>query len=719
MRSFVKSAVMLVSIAASAASAFAQNYPLPAAVPDPPAICTGCPGNNVSGEANADKPTYPYDTPLSLHTGRFVDSSSTSTVGDIGMRTVRSGIVRVAGNRLYLQLNAAVGAYTLDTFFSSKLKLPMVDVNTVDTGQSYGASRNPFEKLAKPDRFFYPESPLSTWTTPIVDSGIVIVDLDADDRGDLYLGTANFGWGIVSDPGDADGSHLPSVVQVAGDTNLVALLSIHNGSTYHVYHSNTSNVATLYDVTTAASPVFTTTRSGTANAFTAWSKYEAGGRVALRNNDGHVRVYTYADLVSGAAPLADLTPTAGRFFADLSFDDDGILWLAESTNSSAVNVLWKATPSGGSYTTATFDVYGTTFRPSRIHAANGYIAVTGRGSASSNDYDVRLLQVVGGSPVLEETDGFFGKYYHRAPLGYAQPTFTSPPSARIVVQGGKTYLFYSAVGLGDVYEISDATRITSMAPLSGDPSGGTAVSIYGTGFLPTSTATFDGIAASTTFVSPTQLTAIAPPHAMASVYVVVDAMTAPKQYTYEFNAPANVAATATSTSTVSLTWSAVPGATRYEVSRLNSAIGPTWTPIGIVTGTSHSDSGRVAEKTYLYRVRAGDATSFSSKDGRDAVTMMSDEYTTITAGSPILAAQLTTLRTRVNGVRSVAVLTIPSYTDPTPTIIRAVHLTELRTRLTEARTALGLATPAFTDAGLAAGTAVKAVHLQELIDLMR
>jgi hypothetical protein len=46
----------------------------------------------------------------------------------------------------------------------------------------------------------------------------------------------------------------------------------------------------------------------------------------------------------------------------------------------------------------------------------------------------------------------------------------------------------TAWGLGDVYEISDAPRITSMTPLSGDPAGGTNVSIYGTGFSPTSTA---------------------------------------------------------------------------------------------------------------------------------------------------------------------------------------------------------------------------------------
>ena len=719
MRTFWKSASLLLSIAVPVTSATAQNYPMPAAVQDPPAICTGCPGINSVGEPNADKPTASYDTPVSLHTGRFVDSSDTRNFQLV--RTIRSAKVRVAPsarNRIYLALGGAVGAYTLDTFFSGKLAQPMVAVNTV-FGSAPG--RTVFEKLAKPDRYFYAESGQSGWSTPHFDVQDVLFDFDTDDRDNLYLATA-FGWGIASDPGGADGSHLPFVAQVTADNDAINLLfSIRNGSSYYVYHSNAADRATLWDVTTAASPVFGAMRSGSTKAFKAWSKYEASQRVALLNFDGHVRVYNNADLVANAAPLADLTPSAGKFFADLSFDDDGNLWLAESTNSTTINLLRKATPAGDVYTTTTFDVYGLNgFSPRTIHASGGYIAVGGQITAGS---DLRLLKVVAGSPLLQDTGGFFEKYYHRAPSGYAQPGNSLLRSVRLVVQGAKTYLFYSDHGLGDVYEIGDGPRVTSMAPLSGSPLGGTNVDLYGSGFTIDATVTFDGLTASSSFISDTHMTAVSPAHAGGPVDVVVsvpgdEPMTAPRQFTYAFPGPANLAATATSTTTVSINWSAVAGATHYEVARLASNVAPqSWTVIGIVTGLSLGDTDRVAETTYLYRVRAGDGTTFSGQS-LDAVTMMSSESATIIAGALVMGADLTNLRSRVNSVRTAAGLFTYSYSDPTSAIVLASDITELRTRLTQARTALGLTTPAFTDSN-PFGVPIKALHFNELLDLMR
>lgn len=720
MRTFWKSVVVLLSMATSAV---AQNHPMPSAVPDPPVICAGCPGNNSVGEPNADKPTYPYDTPISLHTGRFVDSSDTASVRN-GIRTIRSGLVRAAPaarNRIYLQLGGMVGAYTLDTFFNGKLAQPIVALNSI---MSFSAlrGRDPFEKLAKPDQFFYAELINSGWNCPMVDGQDVLTDFDADDRGYLYIGTFSFGWGIAFDPGADDFSYLPFVVQVT-DWGFSQLMSLRSGADYYVYGSDGENDARLYDVTTAASPVSAGTRFGSTKAFTAWSKYEAGQRVALINFDGHARIYNYADLIANGTPLADLTPSAGKIFLDLSFDDEGNLWLAESTWSTSSNLLRKATPSGDVYTTTTFNVYGPTgFSPRKIHASGGYIAVAGHILSAD---DLRLLKVVGGSPQLQDTSRFVEKYYHRAPSGYAQPSYSGQMNVRLLAQGGKTYLFYSARGLGDVYELGDAPRITSMTPLFGDPTGGTEVSIYGSGFTAASTVTFDGIAASSTFVSNTHLTAVTPTHAMGSVDVVVsttgeEPMTAPKQFTYALAGPENLAATATGTTTVSVTWSAVAGATQYEVARLASNMAPpSWTVIGIVSGTSQADTDLIAEKTYLYRVRAGDATTFSAQGSLDAVTMMDSASATIAAGALIKSDDITKLRSRVNGVRSVAVLPTSSpYTDTIPGVVQAIQITELRARLTQARTALGLTTPPFTDE-IIAGVPVKAVHFNELLDLMR
>ncbi len=718
MRTFWKSAFLL-SVVVSA-SVSAQNYPYPGSAQDPPVICSGCPGTNSSGEPNDGLPTFPYDTPLSLHKGRFVDSSNTINYQG-PMRTIRAGLVRVAPaaqNRIYLALGGVVGAFTLDTFFSQKLGQGMSAVNSLFPGPWRG--RTVFEKLAKPDRFFYAESGQSGWSTPLFDIQDVLYDFDADDRGYLYVGTV-FGWGIASDPGGADGTHLPYVVQVA-DGNFYPnyLFSLKSGPSYFVYYSDFNNTA-LYDVTTAASPALATTRSGSSKAFRAWSKYEAGQRVALINLDGHARVYTYADLIAGAAPLADLTPSAGKSFQDLSFDDAGNLWLAEGSGGVSFNVLREAIPSGGGYTTTTFNVYGpVAFTPRTIHASGGYIAVGGDITSAS---DLRLLKVVAGTPQLHDTGGFMEKYYYRAPSGYADPGSSSLRSVRLVSQGSKTYLFLSNHGLGDVFELGDAPRITSMTPLAGDIAGGTEVTIYGSGFSAGSTVTFDGITASSTFHG-TYLTAITPPHAVGSVDVVVSAageepMTAPQQFTYELPGPAGFAATATGTTTVSIAWNPVPGATRYEVSRLASNLIPqSWTVIGIVTGTALGDTDRTAEATYLYRVRAGDDTAFSGKSSIDAVTMMSPSSATIVAGTLIRAEDLTNLRTRVNSVRTAAGFSTYSFSDQPPVLIRAVHITELRSVLTQARTALGLTTPAFTDPALS-GVVVKAVHFNELLDLMR
>jgi hypothetical protein len=733
LRSFWKSAVLLLSMAASATFVSAQNHPMPSAVTDPPVICTGCPGNNSAGEVNDGKPTFPYDSPISVHVGRFVDSSSTNSVLP-GMRTLRSGIVRVAPaslNRIYLQLGATLGAYTLDTFFTGKLTQPMVALNTLPAPNGAKApfsGRSPFEKLAKWDRYFYPEATANGWSTPAVDMFDVLRDFDADDRGNVYLGMDPWGWGIVSDPGGENGSLLPAVIQVTNTENASSLLSLRSGSSYHVYYSNGSDWSRLYDVTSVSAPAFIIKRNGSTNAFRRWSKFDAGARVALLNGDGLVRVYSYPDLISGAAPLITVTPAGGKIFGDLSFDDDGNLWLAErnSGSSTTTNALYKLSPSGDTYTTSMLFVYGSEFSPSKIHAAAGYIAVAGvglNGAGSQSGFELRLLRVIDGTPVLLDTNNFFRRYYHRAETGFAQPwIFTTLGEVRIVAQGTKTYLFYSAWGLGDVYELGDGPRVTSVTPLTGTPLGGTNVDLYGTGFVPGATIAFDGITTSSSFVSDTHMTATSPAHAAGSVSVVVsrpDAtpLTAPQPFVYELAAPQHFSALAPNESSVDLSWTGVALATRYQVER-RFITADLWTVIGTPTGTTFVDEGRTPETTYVYRVRAGDASAFSNQGAIDLATTMTTEASVITVGAPILGFDMTKLRKRVSSVRAASGL--PMLSTATSGTILAQDITQLRTALTEARRRLGFTTPAFTDPTIVPGvTTVKAVHWNELLDLMR
>ncbi|HEX2062413.1 MAG TPA: fibronectin type III domain-containing protein, partial [Thermoanaerobaculia bacterium] len=111
-------------------------------------------------------------------------------------------------------------------------------------------------------------------------------------------------------------------------------------------------------------------------------------------------------------------------------------------------------------------------------------------------------------------------------------------------------------------------------------------------------------------------------------------------------APANVVATATSTSAVTVTWSAVAGANHYEVWR--SVDGGGFSLIASPTGTSHNDTGRTANKTYLYRVKAvaASASPFSNTDAATTIVFTDDP--------PVLvkAIHITELRTAVNAMRA-------------------------------------------------------------------
>ena len=172
-------------------------------------------------------------------------------------------------------------------------------------------------------------------------------------------------------------------------------------------------------------------------------------------------------------------------------------------------------------------------------------------------------------------------------------------------------------------------------------------------------------------------------------------------------APANVIATANGTSSVNVTWSAVAGANHYQVWRRFN--GSAYASIGTTTSLSMLDSAVSANTTYIYRVRAVNASAAASPDSNpDAATTIVFSNDTI-----IRALHFTQLRTAVNAMRASAGLAplAADATVATGQLIRASHLTALRSGLNEARAAIGLPALSYTDATL---TVVKSVHVQEL-----
>ncbi|HEX3069491.1 MAG TPA: hypothetical protein VHX14_13050, partial [Thermoanaerobaculia bacterium] len=121
--------------------------------------------------------------------------------------------------------------------------------------------------------------------------------------------------------------------------------------------------------------------------------------------------------------------------------------------------------------------------------------------------------------------------------------------------------------------------------------------------------------------------------------------------------------------------------------------------------------------TYLYQVRAADASTLGSPSSVDLATTILFTDDPMSAGSTIIkAVHITELRTAVNAVRAAAGLSPTTFTDASlsGTRPKALHVTELRSALDAARAAIGLSALVYTDPGLAAGGIVKAAHYREL-----
>jgi hypothetical protein len=267
---------------------------------------------------------------------------------------------------------------------------------------------------------------------------------------------------------------------------------------------------------------------------------------------------------------------AGRLFSGISFDDDGNLWVNERGSTGGSH--WKLAPVNSPSPSYVQTVYAASITPTSIHASAGYLAVGGLGTDTADTVTTSTLilyRIVDGTPQFVDTDMFFRRHYHRTPAGYAQPNGVAPSyvtltDLHLVAHNGLTYLMYNAQGLGDVYELGDVLRapqlkINSVSPTTGPPAGGTVVAINGRNFGQDSTVKFGNTVASTTFVDSFRLTAVAP-KGTGSVDVSVASggqfATAPMQFSYVLPPPSNLVAKATSTTSVTMTWTGATGATR-------------------------------------------------------------------------------------------------------------------------------------------------------------
>ena len=179
--------------------------------------------------------------------------------------------------------------------------------------------------------------------------------------------------------------------------------------------------------------------------------------------------------------------------------------------------------------------------------------------------------------------------------------------------------------------------------------------------------------------------------------------------------PSAFAATPASSSSVTLTWNTA-AQTTYELQRSTSVDELYVTIPGPVT-SPFTDSDRSPMTTYLYRLRAHNATG-ASEWTFDTATTAAFTDPVLTSGTTIVkAVHVTELRQAVAAMRTAANLTTAWTDDPLPAPVRAAHMTELRAKLDEARIVLTLPSSTYVDATLMPqSSAIKAVHIQQLRD---
>lgn len=189
------------------------------------------------------------------------------------------------------------------------------------------------------------------------------------------------------------------------------------------------------------------------------------------------------------------------------------------------------------------------------------------------------------------------------------------------------------------------------------------------------------------------------------------------------NPPAGVAATALTSTSVQIAWTAPGGTTPVEYRIYRSSDGVNYSLVNFVLHptAAYVDATASANTAYLYKVRSSGTggSSESADSGRDlATTVIFTDDPLVVQTTSIKATHITQLRTAVNAVRSLASLGSGSYTDPSLTVnvtpARAAHINDLRTALAAAGTILTLPALSFGETITATTTRVKASHVEEL-----
>lgn len=168
---------------------------------------------------------------------------------------------------------------------------------------------------------------------------------------------------------------------------------------------------------------------------------------------------------------------------------------------------------------------------------------------------------------------------------------------------------------------------------------------------------------------------------------------------------------AASATQVALSWTAVAGATSYEVQR-NSGAG--YSTVATTSALSHNDTSVLTGTGYLYRIlaAAGGALAYSNAD---LAVVFSFTDPTLGTGTMIKAAHFTELRAAANAARAALGWSPLSFTGTVAAgqIILRSHLMELRSAIDNARAGAGLG-PLSHESVVSGSTPVRGAHVSSL-----
>jgi hypothetical protein len=204
------------------------------------------------------------------------------------------------------------------------------------------------------------------------------------------------------------------------------------------------------------------------------------------------------------------------------------------------------------------------------------------------------------------------------------------------------------------------------------------------------------------------------------------------------SSPGSLVADGSDIPRVNISWTASTGGTvaSYHIERCeNFSLGPScYSTVTDVSDStlSYPDSGVVAGRAYLYRVRAVDSSGNYSSYSIDLATTVAFTQNPLVsyAENPANATQIraehfTQLRDAVNAVRKlVNPASAPfTWTDTPPQSGGAIyksHINDLRTNLRDALVALGFTSPQYDAPDpMVSGQQVKATHVQQLRNLVK